>query len=201
MPRSFAVVPAAGRSERMGQPKLLLPWGERTVIEAVLAAWRTSSVTATVVVVHPFDQDLAELCRKAGARVIVPPAPPPDMKASVTHALAAITTDYEPASDDIWALVPADMPWLRSDLIDAMLGDFARTGAEILVPTYKGRRGHPVLFRWSLAAEVGRLSEVEGVNGLLKRHPPAEFASPDDSVLGDLDTPEDFAKACRRLRP
>ena len=40
--RSFAVVPAAGRSRRMGRPKLLLPWGESTIIQQVLGAWRAS---------------------------------------------------------------------------------------------------------------------------------------------------------------
>ena len=59
--RSFAVIPAAGRSQRMGQPKLLLPWGRTTVIEHVLGVWRASRVTHTVIVVHPDDKFLAEL--------------------------------------------------------------------------------------------------------------------------------------------
>jgi molybdenum cofactor cytidylyltransferase len=201
MPRAFAIVPAAGRSVRMGKPKLLLPWDDRTVIEAVLAAWQRSKVTSTVVVVHPQDRELAELCRSTGARVVVPPTPPPDMKASVMHALAAITAANAPTADDIWALAPADVPWMRTDLIDAMLAEMDRTGADALVPTFQSRRGHPVLFRWSLAVELGQLTELEGVNVLLERHRPAEFASPDDSVLSDLDTPEDFANALRRLGP
>ena len=56
--RSFAVVPAAGRSERMGAPKLLLPLGDSTVIEHVLAAWTASPVTRTVVVVRADDAEL-----------------------------------------------------------------------------------------------------------------------------------------------
>jgi molybdenum cofactor cytidylyltransferase len=201
MSRAFAIVPAAGRSERMGRPKLMLPWCESTVIEAVLAAWRGSSVAATVVVVHPEDRELADLCRGAGARVVVPAVPPLDMKSSVLHGIEAITTDYAPRVDDLWALAPADMPWLSAEVIDEMIAAMARMDASILVPTYQGRRGHPVLFRWTLAAEVASLAENEGVNELLKRHPPVEFAWADDSVLGDLDTPDDFAKARGRLPP
>jgi molybdenum cofactor cytidylyltransferase len=58
--RSFAIVPAAGRSARMGAPKLLLPLGDRPVIDWVLAAWTASRVTRTVVVVRADDAPLLE---------------------------------------------------------------------------------------------------------------------------------------------
>ena len=96
--RFFAIVPAAGRSVRMGEPKLLLPWGETTIIESVLAAWRASRVARIVVVVHPEDTRLAELCRAASAMVIQPEIPPPDMKASVCHALAWLAVHESPAT-------------------------------------------------------------------------------------------------------
>ena len=61
---SFAIIPAAGRSQRMGEPKLLLPWGQSTIIEHVLAVWCASRVEAVVMVVHPDDVRPAELGRK-----------------------------------------------------------------------------------------------------------------------------------------
>ena len=59
--RTFAIIPAAGRSQRMGQPKLLLPWRNSTIIEHVLAAWRASQVSHMLMVVHPADRQLAEI--------------------------------------------------------------------------------------------------------------------------------------------
>ena len=50
--RSFAIIPACGRSVRMGTPKLLMPWKDSTVIEAVLAAWEQSQIDEIVVVVR-----------------------------------------------------------------------------------------------------------------------------------------------------
>ena len=44
--RAFAIVPAAGRSTRMGRPKLLLPWSDGSMIESQLRAWRASRVAA-----------------------------------------------------------------------------------------------------------------------------------------------------------
>lgn len=196
--RSFAVVPAAGRSTRMGRPKLLMPWGGSTVIEHVLAAWRASRVQYVIATVHPDDQRLAETCRRAGAEVVVATPPPPDMKASVTYGLAHIGSVFSPSADDAWLLAPADMPRLAPGTIDAVL-DIWRAGfSGVVVPRHAGRRGHPVLFSWAQAAEVTTLGPDEGLNSLLARHPVREIDIADDGTLVDVDTPEDYRRWHRR---
>jgi molybdenum cofactor cytidylyltransferase len=192
--RFFAILPAAGRSVRMGQPKLLLPWGQATLIEHVLGQWLASRASRVVIVVHPEDTQLAELCRGAGAETVVPDTPPDEMKVSAAHGLAAIRARYNPAACDAWLLAPADMPRLSAALIDACISCHDATSLRIVVPTHGGRRGHPVLFPWPLADEVPKLSEHEGLNALLKRHPPLEMHWPDDSALADVDSPEDYRR-------
>ena len=105
--RSFGIVPAAGDSLRMGCNKLLLPWGQTTVIGSVLAAWKASHVSATVVVVRPDDESLVAACRAAGVDVVVPPVSPTDMKASVQYALRHIENRYRPQDSDVWLVAPA----------------------------------------------------------------------------------------------
>ncbi len=190
--RAFAIIPAAGRSQRMGRPKLLLPWGAGTVIESVIAAWRTSGVLRCVVVVHPDDTELAEICRAAGADVVVPKSPPPDMKASVGCGLEFVAATHQPAAGDAWLVAPADMPLLSATAIDQVLAAHRPAAPRIIVPTHAGRRGHPVLFPWTLAAEVGRLGEGEGLARLLQRHAPVEVASSERTILLDFDTPADY---------
>ncbi|MCA9206964.1 MAG: NTP transferase domain-containing protein, partial [Planctomycetales bacterium] len=102
--RSFAVVPAAGESRRMGRPKLLLPWGDSTVIQTVLAAWQASRVDRVLVVVRPDDAELAEVCRRAGATVVVPGESPPEMKRSIQLALHEIHHRHAPTDADAWLL-------------------------------------------------------------------------------------------------
>ena len=81
--RSFAIVPAAGLSTRMGRPKLLLPWKGATIIDYVLEAWTSSGVSAVVIVVRKRDGDLAAACRgHASVEVVSPDTDPEDMKAS-----------------------------------------------------------------------------------------------------------------------
>jgi molybdenum cofactor cytidylyltransferase len=219
--RSFAIIPAAGHSVRMGEPKLLLPWGSGTVIECVLAAWCASRVDRIVTVVRGDDAQLAEVCRRAGAEVAVPETPPPEMKDSVAVGLEYIQKRFDPNADDAWLLAPADMPTLSPFVIDRLLAEHAEAaratnvgargrsakppsegrdspgGATILVATFQGKRGHPVLFPWALAREVPLLAPHEGVNALLERHLVREVACSDATILDDLDTPAKY----RRQRP
>jgi molybdenum cofactor cytidylyltransferase len=182
----------------MGQPKLLLPWRDSTVIEHLLAAWRDSRVDRIVVVVHPRDAGLADGCRTSGVDVVVPSAAPPEMKDSVACALEFLQAAESPDPSDAWLLAPADVPQLSSHVVDRLLDEYAALSSplSILVPTSAGRRGHPVLFPWPMAAEIDELGNDEGVNALLQRHPVREIDCGASGVPDDLDTPDDY----RRLR-
>ena len=198
-PRFFAIIPAAGNSTRMGAPKLLLPMGGGTIIERTLVAWKASKVDRIVVVVRPEDQELADLCRSRGADVVVPPVAPPKMKDSVQFGLKYIEKNFAPAADDAWLLAPADMPNLSSRVTNALISAHVSDRPAILVPTLGGKRGHPVLFPWTLAGDVFSLSATEGLNILRQRHESREVRC--DSVepagasaFSDIDTPADYER-------
>jgi molybdenum cofactor cytidylyltransferase len=192
--RSFAIVPAAGRSRRMGYPKLLLTHAGRTLIEHVLAAWRASRVERVLVVVHPDDDDLAAICQLSGADVIRPETPPAEMKDSVACALAEIAARYQPTASDVWLLAPADMPALTAPVIDWVLAAHRANRPTIVVPTHGGRRGHPVLFPWSLATAVAALGDDEGINAIVARHEVREIETPTVEILSDIDSRDDFER-------
>src|SRR5687767_7060979 len=84
-----AVVPAAGASTRMGKPKLLLPWGQTTVLESTLAALQGGGVEAVVVVLAP-DGPLSRWTPPPGVRCAVNPAPAQGMLSSVRAGLEAL---------------------------------------------------------------------------------------------------------------
>lgn len=184
----------------MGQPKLLLPWGDSTVIEHVLAAWGKSRVDRTVVVLHRDDERLAELCTAGGALVTVPESPPPHMKDSVRQGLEVVAEKFHPQRDDAWLVAPADMPDLSADVIDRLLAAHAaglarHSGSRpIRAPRYRGKSGHPVLFPWPLAAEVGQLGDDEGLDALVARHGVEHLEFADRAVPEDFDTPADYER-------
>ena len=62
--RCYAIVPAAGRSRRMGTPKLLLPFRDSVLMDCVLDAWLASRIDAVIVVVRRGDTALRQLCEK-----------------------------------------------------------------------------------------------------------------------------------------
>ncbi len=188
----FAIVPAAGRSRRMGQPKLLLPWGEGTIIESVLSSWHASQVEAAIVVVHRDDQKLADICRGVGAEVVVPSEPPPEMKDSIRYGLEHVMRLSAGTAPAGWLLAPADMPGLSVDVIDRVIEESKSQPSKIVIPTHEQQRGHPVCFPWALAEEVMLLAPDEGVNVLRKRHPTHEFVYDRNEILVDIDTPEDY---------
>jgi len=182
----------------MGTPKLLLPWGPAgsTVVERVLAAWRASRVERIVVVTHPDDEQLAKICRAAGADVFAPPTPPADMKASIRYGLEYLAGVARPSDDDAWLAAPADLPLLTPATIDRVIGAYDPARGRAVRPRYGGKFGHPVLWPWRGAALVAGLPEQRGLDALLEQTGFDVVECEADSVGADLDTPE----AYRRLR-
>jgi molybdenum cofactor cytidylyltransferase len=195
---SFAIIPAAGRSARMGAAKLLLPWYGGTVLGCVLKAWKRSRVTHQVVVIHPEDEVLAERCVEAGVDVVRAASPTADMKASIGVGLTFIRQRYQPDRGDVWLVAPSDIPDLSHEVIDRLLAEHCVAAPLILVPVWQSRRGHPALFPWPLVDEVARLGDDEGVDSLLLRFPYREIPCSQKAVAPDVDTPDDYA---RRYRP
>ncbi|MGI8979056.1 MAG: nucleotidyltransferase family protein [Pirellulaceae bacterium] len=197
--RFFAIIPAAGNSTRMGAPKLLLPMHGGTLIEKTLAAWKASQMDKVFVVVRQDDRDLRDICRIHGAEVVTPAIAPPEMKDSVQYGLRHIEANFAPTVEDAWLLAPADMPNLSPRVIDALIAAHDLKHSMILVPTLGGKRGHPVLFPWTLATEVFSLPATSGLNVLRLRYESREV--PCDSIepaggsaFSDIDTPEDYQR-------
>jgi molybdenum cofactor cytidylyltransferase len=194
MLRSFAIVPAAGVSARLGVPKLLLSVRGRPLIEHVLAAWTRSAVTRVVVVARAADEPLLGRCRPFDVDLVTGAVDPPDMRSSVRLALRYIEDRHAPHAEDVWLLAPADLPHLSPRVIDSVLSAHNPEQPAAIMPAYEGRRGHPVLMPWAWIAHVHRLPRGEGVNALLKQFTVRELPSSDPSILEDLDTEADYAR-------
>ena len=192
----FAVIPAAGRSRRMGEPKLLLELGERTVIRRLLDVLNVPSIVARVVVVRADDESLAREVANCGATLVQPEIAPPDMRDSVAVAVCEIAARYKPAPDSGWMLVPADHPVLDRGVVEQLLDHWQCCQASILVPRFGNRRGHPTILRWRLAEEIECIPANCGVNWLLDKYQDDVEELPLDSpsIVLDLDTPEDYLR-------
>jgi molybdenum cofactor cytidylyltransferase len=193
----LGLVPAAGKSQRMGRPKLLLPLGGRTVLEQVLACLKTAGIDRTLVVVGPHVPELIPLARAYGAEVLALSEETPDMRSTVERGLSWLEAHCQPADSDDWLLLPADHPTLDAALVHQLLAARADLPAgRILVPTYQGRRGHPTLISWRHVRGIRAWPSGEGLNAYLRRQSEVtvELAVNSPEVLIDLDTPEDYER-------
>jgi molybdenum cofactor cytidylyltransferase len=198
--RLFAVIPAAGRSRRMGRPKLLLPLGRTTVIGRLLTTLAAADVEAFVLV-RPADEALRAEATRCGAVVVQPDNPPPEMRISVEQLLRAIEDQRSPNSEDGWLLIPADHPLLSPATLQTLIEVWQKSPAQIVLPTCNARRGHPTLLPWSLAADVNALPANVGINHLIRQHPElvSEIPVEDPTVVLDIDTPADYQQAQQLL--
>ncbi len=197
-----AIIPAAGLSRRMGEPKLLLPWRGSTVIAHLVGELRAAGVSQIFVVIRSNDAALQMAVISSGATPVVPPIDPPDMRSSVEFGLQAAcghSHGSKPHPDDTWAstawlLIPADHPLASRSTVDALRAAWEPGRRQILIPTYGGKRGHPTLFSWDFAQEVSRIPPDCGLNWLVKENSSSigEVPVNDPGAIIDLDTPEDY---------
>jgi molybdenum cofactor cytidylyltransferase len=181
----------------MGRPKLALPFAGTTVMEAVVRALRAGGVETVIVVVGPDSDALADLAIAAGAEVLRLPADTPQMRDTIEHGLRWLEEAKRPADHDGWLLLPADHPCVEPELVWALLAARkAHPERSVLVPSFGGRRGHPVWMRWSCVAGIRALPPGVGINVYLREHAAEVLEVPvaAESVLWDLDTPEDYER-------
>jgi molybdenum cofactor cytidylyltransferase len=198
---TFAVIPAGGKSTRMGRPKLALPLGGATVLEHVIAALQSAGAGPILVIAGPHVADLVPLAEAAGAQAILLPQETPDMRATVEAGLTWLEDHFHPRAEDDWLLVPGDHPTLEAGVVRALLEarPSAPAGA-ILVPTFQGRRGHPTLIPWRHVAGIRALPAGQGINSYFRARQAdiVEVPVPSEEILADLDTPEDYHRLRER---
>lgn len=168
-PTIAAVVAAAGRSRRMGQPKQLLPWGSGTVIQAVVDCLVRAGASPVIVVTgHQADAVRAALAHTSAQTVHNPDYRHTEMLASFQRGVAALTGHPTPLLGTLLAL--GDQPHIPVDAVQAVLARALETPEAIVVPSHRMRRGHPIYLPRSLWPELLALGPEASLRELLQRH-------------------------------
>jgi molybdenum cofactor cytidylyltransferase len=193
-----AIVPAAGKSRRMGAKKQLLPWGATTVIGHIVDQLLLSGAVENVYVVVGRDaKRLVEDLARRPVHVVINPAEQAEMLSSVRCALRALPPECQAV-----VLAPGDQPAITAELVDQLVRAFRAAGKGILVPRHGGKRGHPIVFSASYRNEIMGHFDDAGLRGLLHAHADDVFELdvPTSDVLQDIDYPEDYVREIERRR-
>lgn len=198
-----AVLPAAGASRRMGEPKLVLPFGPggstggTTVIGATLAALLNGGAGRACVVTRPDDDELRRRLRDLpGVLPAINPEPERGMLSSILAGLAALGgPEALRARGEALLVSPADLPALSAETVAAVVSAL-EAGAGLAVPVHTtGKRGHPLGIAPRWIAELPGLDPEVGLRQLLDRAAAQEVVEvpvDDPGCVRDVDTPEDY---------
>ena len=191
--RITAVVLAAGQSRRMGDKnKLFLKMGEESIIQKVVNNLKRSKVDNVVVVTgHESEKVVSELS-DASVRFVHNPEYSQGLSTSLRTALANLSQDISGV-----LVCLGDMPFVNNWHIDKLIDAFDPvTKHSICIPTYKGKRGNPVLWDRRYFQEMMELRGDVGAKHMIGDYEESviEIEIDDIGVVTDFDTPEAYAK-------
>lgn len=182
-----AIVLAAGQSRRMGQNKLFLPYGASTVIDTIITEVAVCVRDLVVVTGHQSDR-LAEHLKAYPVRCVFNP------EYAQAEMLVSIQTGLRALPDEVTAalIVLGDQPRLRREIVQRVV-DAAEPDI-LIVPSFQMKRGHPILIPRSMWPSILALPPEASLRDVIRAHSDRirYIVFDDDSVLRDIDTPEDY---------
>jgi molybdenum cofactor cytidylyltransferase len=188
-----AIVLAAGLSQRMGKPKMGLPWRGSTVLGAVLKTLDETGFENILVVVGGSRELVEDIIGKSGLDVGIAfnsSYQNGEMTDSIRVGLASIGKNIEAV-----LIVLGDQPQMETATINLLLEEYKLTGSELIVPSYQMRRGHPWLIGRRFWPDLLNCGPEFTMRDFLKKNSSKiHYVVVDTpSIVQDLDTPEDYA--------
>ena len=187
----WAMILAAGESKRMGKPKLLLPFGEKTMIETVIDRVIQSKAEKILIVLGSNREKIEKKIGNLPLEIAVNPDFREGMLSSVQRGVEALPEEARAV-----LVFLGDQPSIPSEVIDSVIDAFRKTGKGIVLPVYKGERGHPVLIDMKYRHEVENLNPEVGLRELVYGQPDdiLEVEVDDAGILRDINDIEDYTR-------
>jgi xanthine dehydrogenase accessory factor len=184
-----AIILAAGESKRMGKPKMLLPFGDSSIIETVINNASGSALNNIFVVLGANADSIGDQLVDYQVETLINRKYKNGMLSSVQHGLKAVSE----SADAVMVLL-GDQPMIGNTLMDRMIETYMNSGHGIIVATHQGKRGHPILFSSKYIVEVLEYSERKSLKDLLNNFPAdvEEMETGHPEILRDIDTENDY---------
>lgn len=184
-----AIILAAGLSLRMGQPKMLLEWGNTTIIQQVVKTVAEADVSDIVVVTGALHEEIERELSGLPVRLVHNP------DFANGEMIYSLKTGIQALSSVQWAMITlGDQPRIDCNVLRLLIKTCASSKNSIVIPSYQMRRGHPWLVFRDLWQEIIRIEPPLTLRHFLNEHKDRiHYVNVDtDSILQDIDTPEDY---------
>ena len=187
-----AIILAAGTSKRMGQPKMLLPWGETSVLGKVISTFQEGGIEDIIVITGGAHEVVQQIVNQHGARSAF------NRDFASGEMLSSLQLGLQVQSNQAQATLVGlgDQPQVQAETVRLLYQTFELQKSKLIVPSFQMRRGHPWLVERSLWDELLEMNSDESARDFLQRHAndihyvPVETSS----ILADLDTIDDYRK-------
>lgn len=178
----------------MGSPKALLPIEGEPFIERIISALKASRVGKIVVVLGHDAEEIQQKISQLPITVVINKDYAKGQLSSLIVAIRSLEAERGAEGVDGALVHLVDHPFLNPTLVDHMIDRFYESKKLILVPRYRGRRGHPVLFSSRLFSELLSTPLDQGAKAVVHAHrdETLEIETDDEGVTIDIDTPEDY---------
>jgi molybdenum cofactor cytidylyltransferase len=183
---------AAGESCRMGTPKATLTYRGQTFLERIVQTLRQIDIERIVVVLGHQAEDIQRHIKIAPAQVVINPDYRRGQTSSLQVGLRSLIGDEPEAA----VLCLVDHPAVSAETVRRIVATFRQCGAPVVIPTYQGRRGHPVLIGRQVFDELLGLACDVGADSVVRRYRPAtQFVEvEDEGIVIDVDDPESYRR-------
>ncbi len=187
-----AIILAAGKSERMGQHKMLLPWGESTVLGHVIDVVKSAGVEDILIITGRAREEIENLAAGRGIRTAH------NENFASNEMLESIQLGLQEQTAEVEAVLIClgDQPQIEERSVRLVCRAFKETLSNLVIPSYQNRRGHPWLAARTLWGEVLKMKPPQTPRDFLNAHAGnihyVNVETP--TVLQDIDTPEDYLK-------
>jgi len=183
------IILAAGSASRMGQPKLLLPWKGETLIRQAARIALEAGLSPVMVVTGSYATEITGALSGLDVQVVFNPDWQTGQSTSVRAGIQALPGDTRAV-----LFLLGDQPFVTPELIRKLVKTYRQTRPVILAPYVGEKRSNPVLFDRSVFGELCQLHGDAGARSIFGKYPPAAMQWPDERLLLDIDTPEDYAR-------
>jgi molybdenum cofactor cytidylyltransferase len=186
-----AVILSGGASSRMGSPKALLSYQGRPFLEHLVSVTTHPAIGVRRVVLGPDADAIAKGITLAPGEIVINRDWEKGQLSSVHAALRSLPPDTEGM-----LLCPVDHPLVSAALVGSLIDAFAASRAPVVVPSYWGRRGHPVIFSAAVYDELLNAPLDQGARAVVWAHKGEvnEVATVEEGCVLNLNDPRAIEK-------